>query len=243
MTPSLDELSAIRGAPVYAADDEKIGKVEEIFLDDDTQRPEWIGIGSGVFKSKHVLVPVAGAEVIPDGVRVPYPKDQIGATPDIDADHIDQQTEQALYSHYGFEYGERRSDSGLPEGAPTAGASEQGEVTRSEEELTLGKERVSAGTVRLRKWVETEPVSTEVSLQKERARVEREPINEPVSDSAIGEEEVEVPLTAEQAVVDKQTVAKERISLDKDVTTDTETVSDELRKEQIDLDGENVRRD
>ena len=45
-------------------------------------------------------------------------------------------------------------------------------------------------------------------------------------------------LHAEEAVVDKQTVPKERIRLEKDVTTGEETVSDTVRKEQIDVDAE-----
>jgi stress response protein YsnF len=57
-----------------------------------------------------------------------------------------------------------------------------------------------------------------------------------VSGTEIGEEEVEVPLRAEQPVVEKQTVAKERVGLEKDVETETETVSEELRKERVDVD-------
>ena len=47
-----------------------------------------------------------------------------------------------------------------------------------------------------------------------------------------------MPLSAEEPVVQKQTVARERISLDKDVETETQTVSDEVRKERVDVDGD-----
>lgn len=245
MTPSLDELSAARGAPVYTADNEKIGKVEEIYLDDQTQRPEWVGVsGGGVLSSKRFLVPVQGADLSDDGFRVPYAKEQVETTPDIDSDHIDQGTEHALYSHYGLGYSEAKSDSGLPEGSPDRGNADEGgrrEVVRSEEELAVGKEATDTGTVRLRKWVETEPVSADVTLEKETARVEREPINQPVSEAEIGEAQVDVPLKSERAVVDKRTVAKERVSVDKDVTAEDETVSGEVRKEQVEVDGDNVR--
>ena len=84
---------------------------------------------------------------------------------------------------------------------------------------------------------ETEPVDMDVELQRETARVTREPIDEPVADADLGEQEVEVPLRAEQPVVAKQTVAKERVGLEKDVETERQTVADEVRRERVDVDG------
>jgi uncharacterized protein (TIGR02271 family) len=97
---------------------------------------------------------------------------------------------------------------------------------------------VEAGRVRLRKWTETEPVSEQVQLRRETARIEREPINQPVSEAELEDQEIEVPLRAEEAVVDKQTVAKERVSVGKDVESRTETVKDQLRKERVEVEGE-----
>ena len=111
-------------------------------------------------------------------------------------------------------------------------------VVRHEEELRVGKREAEVGRARLRKWVETEPVSTDVTLERERARVTREPVDERVSGAEIGEEEVEVGLREEQAVVEKETVAKERIGLEKDVETEVETVRDEVRKERVDVEGD-----
>ena len=109
---------------------------------------------------------------------------------------------------------------------------------RSEEELRVGKREVPAGTARLRKWVETQPVETDVELQRETVRVQREPIDQPVGDAEFGEQEIEVPLRAEEAVVQKQAVAKERVSLEKDVESERATVSDELRRERVELEGD-----
>ncbi len=113
-------------------------------------------------------------------------------------------------------------------------------LVRHEEELVVGKQTTQAGTARLRKWVETEPVTADVELHREAARVTRERIDQPVDDAEIGEESVEVPLHAEQAVVGKQTVAKERIGLEKEVDTTRETVAEELRKERVEIEGDNV---
>ena len=238
---TMERLSELRGRPVYSADADKIGKVEEIFYDEQTNQPEWIGLGTGFFGTKRVLVPVQGADSREDGLYVPYSKEQVKGAPDIDADEISQETEQSLYAHFGLEYSERRSDTGLPEGGRQGrGRSRDREasVTRSEEELRVGKREVDAGRMRLRKWVETEPVSADVELRRETGRVERQPIEQPVSGAEIGEEEIEVPLSAEEAVVDKRAVAKERVSLEKDAEQVRETVGDEVRKERVDVEGD-----
>ena len=246
-TMTVDQLAQMRGTDVYSSEGDKIGSVEEIFVDEQTGKPEWIGLGTGFLGTKKVLVPVTGAEVRDDAVTVPYSKDQVKETPDIDSDEISQETEQRLYAHYGLGYSEQRSDTGLPEGAPSVDSTDVADVgtesvTRSEEELRVGKRETEAGRARLRKWVDTEPVEMDVELKRETARVTREPIDEPVSGGQIGEEDVEMPLRAEEAVVEKQTVAKERIGLEKDVDVQQETVADEVRKERIDVEGDVEKR-
>ena len=239
-TVTMENLRSAQGMPVHSTEGEKLGSVEEIFIDEETGEPEWIGLGTGFFGTKRVLVPVKGAELREDAVYVPYSKEQVKDTPDIDSDQISQETEGELYAHYGLDYSERRSGSGLPEGGPQKqrGTTGEEEVVRTEEELQVGKRETEAGRARLRKWVETEPVEADVELKRERARVTREPVDQPVSDAEIGEQDVEVPLREEEAVVQKQAVAKERVGLEKDVETDRETVSDELRKERVEVEGD-----
>jgi uncharacterized protein (TIGR02271 family) len=239
-TPTIDQLSAMRGAPVYDADGDEIGSVEEIFYDQETGQPEWLGIGTGFFGTKRVLVPIAGASSTGDGLTVQYSKDQVKDSPDIDSDEISEETEQELYAYYGLEYSERRSETGLPEGRRGRGrsADEETAVTRHEEELAVGKRDTEAGHVRLRKWVETEPAQVDVDLKRETARVTRERVDEPVSGADIGEDEVEVPLRAEEAVAEKRTVAKERVGIEKDVDMKQETVGDEVRKERVEVEGD-----
>ncbi len=149
-------------------------------------------------------------------------------------------------AYYGLSYSERRSDIGLPqdsisESEGTRGkASHKRAVTRSEEEFKVGKRQTETGTARLRKWVETEPAQADVELKRETARVRRESIDRPVSGAEIREEEIEVPLRAEQAVVEKRTVAKERVGIEQNVETRHETVADEVRKERVEVDMDNV---
>ena len=229
---TMDQVAAMRGAPVYDMDGDKIGAVEEIFYDEQTGQPEWIGIGTGFFGTKRALVPTARANATEDGLTVAYSKVQVKDAPDVDSDEISQETEQDLCAYYGLEYSESRSDTGLPERQRRSSgrAAEGTAVTRHEEELAVSKREAEAGHVRLRKWVETQPVEEQVELRRETARVEREPVNEPVSDAAIGEEEIELPLRAEQAVAEKRTVAKERGSIDKDGETERQTDGGAVRK-------------
>jgi uncharacterized protein (TIGR02271 family) len=258
-TATSERLSQAKGTPVFTQDGEKIGSVEDIFQDYETREPEWIGIGTGFFGRKRVLVPVQGADLRDDGVYVPYTKKEIQDSPEIDADEIDESTERSLYSHYGLSYSERRSGSTLPEDSPgtmgaeggperTMGAEDEadvqgeGMVTRHEEELRVGKRDVEAGQARLRKRVETEPEEVDVALRRETARVTREPVDRPASEGEISEEEIDVPLRGEEAVVEKETVAKERVGLEKDVEAERESVGGEVRKEQIDVEGDVERR-
>ena len=225
---TLERLEQLRGAKVYDSAGEKIGSVEEIFYDEGTNRPEWIGIGTGFFGTKRVLVPVEGARFEGDEVKIRYSADQVKDSPDIDADEISGDTERELYAYYGL---------GSAGRSETERDSDQ-ELTRSEEELHVGTERVETGRARLRKSVETEPVEAAVELRHETVQITREPIEQPVGDVELRDEEIEVPLHEERPVVEKQVVAKERVGIEKDVVTERETVRDEVRKERIDVEDE-----
>ncbi|TVU81163.1 DUF2382 domain-containing protein [Corynebacterium aurimucosum] len=119
----------------------------------------------------------------------------------------------------------------------------EGEVIRSEERLDVNKERVATGEARLRKYVVTDTETVEVPVEREEVRVERTPISE--ADAAnytgtIGDndtEEASVTLHEERVNVEKKTVPVEKVNLSKETIKDTETHTEDLRKEQIDTDG------
>jgi uncharacterized protein (TIGR02271 family) len=119
-------------------------------------------------------------------------------------------------------------------------------MTRSEEELHVGKAQRERGRARLRKYVVTEEVQQTVPVQREEIRVEREPITDANIGRAtdgpeISEEEHEVTLHEEEVVTEKRTVPKERVRLSKDTVTDEETVADEVRKERIEMEDDQQR--
>ncbi|WDF33206.1 PRC and DUF2382 domain-containing protein [Arthrobacter agilis] len=140
----------------------------------------------------------------------------------------------------GFQAGDERHDRKDTVGHDTSGPTTDEAMTRSEEQLHVGTERREAGKARLRKYVVTENVTQTVPVTHEEVRIEREPItNANRGDAhdgpAISEEEHEVVLHAERPVVEKEAVAVERVRLDKETVTEQETVTDEVRKEKIEL--------
>ena len=252
-----DALDTLRDATVVDQDGDKIGSLDEIYLDEDTGQPEWAAVKTGMFGTGLSFVPLANAEPGSDELRVPFSKDMVKDAPRVDADgQLSQDEEADLYAYYGMSYSEGRSDSGLPAGQDVVSGGSRGSVghdvsgpttddamTRSEEELHVGTERREAGRARLRKYVETETQSETVPVQRETVRVEREPITDSNVDRAtsgpeISEEEHEVVLTEEEPVVEKRTVPKERVRMEKDVVTDEETVSEDVRKERITTEGD-----
>jgi uncharacterized protein (TIGR02271 family) len=127
-------------------------------------------------------------------------------------------------------------------GRDTSGPTTDDAMTRSEEELHVGTRQKEVGKARLRKHVVTEHVTKTVPVQREEVSIEREPVDERDIDQAtdgpaISEEEHEVTLHEEEPVVEKRTVPKERVRLDKEVHTEQETVEDDVQKEEIDLAG------
>jgi uncharacterized protein (TIGR02271 family) len=246
---TLDQLRQMKGRPVFDSSGQKIGGIEDIYLDDRNNEPEWVGLGTGFFGMKHVVVPLFSADLRDDGLYVPYSKDLVKEAPDVgDQEHVPEEKEAELYRYYdvrpGYEPGDESApaESGRTQASADRGTTEGRRMTRSEEELRIGKREVPAGTVHLRKFVETEPVNEQVELRREKPRIERRPVNEATGHADIGEDEVAIPLTEEEAVMEKRPVTKEELVIGKDVETRTENVQGELRKERVEIDDETARR-
>jgi len=246
------ELQRWEGRTVIDKDGDKIGKVDQVLINDETGNPEWIGVTTGLFGKRQSFVPLAESRFVGDDVQVAYEKAHVKDSPNFDVEsHLEPQEEADLYAHYGLEYMPLEAQAPVADPVPpagtvardTSGPETDSAITRSEEEVRVGTMRQEAGRVRLRKYITTESVSQTVPVEREEVRIEREPITEANAGAAmsgpdLSEEEVEVTLTEEEPVVEKRVVPKERVRLDKDVVTEQETVGTELRKEQIDVEGE-----
>jgi uncharacterized protein (TIGR02271 family) len=266
MATTREDVLSWRGQDMVDSDGDKIGKIEEIYLDAETDEPEWALVSTGLFGGKSSFVPIRDASSSGDGVRVAFDKATVKDAPKVDPDgRLSPEEESELYRYYGREYQEYSGggDAGVLDAAGTTGrtgtatdydAGERGgpggdvsgpntddAMTRSEEELNVGTREREAGRVRLKKYVVEDEVTQTVPVRREEVRVEREPITDANIDDAtdgpdISEEEHEVTLRAEEPVVEKRTVPQERVRLDKDVHTEEREVSDTVRKERIDVD-------
>ena len=110
------ELSAAIGSTAYDADGDKIGTVEHFFADDRTGAPTWVAVTTGLFGTKHSVVPAAGATFGDGALRVPVRKEAVRDAPrPTDSAHLDPGTEAELRRHYGLD--PAAAPGGLPPGA------------------------------------------------------------------------------------------------------------------------------
>ncbi|WP_285116182.1 PRC and DUF2382 domain-containing protein [Leifsonia sp. fls2-241-R2A-40a] len=263
---SENNIAALIGAKVIDRDGDKIGSVGQIYVDPSTGRPNWASVRTGLFGTSESFVPLEDAVEDGDGLRVPYEKSTVKDAPRIDDDaELSPQEEDQLYAYYHGSgasgsatagagvtdagvadagvAGAGTTDTGRSDGYDTSGPTTDDAMTRSEERLDVGTERVETGRARLRKYVVTENQQVEVPVTREEVRVEREPITDAnVGDAldgpAISEEEHEVVLHEERPVVEKETVPVERVRLDAQEVTGTETVNEDVRKERIDVESD-----
>lgn len=293
-------------ATAYDKNGEKLGDVNEVFVDDQSGQPTFVEVNHGLFGMNSSLVPLRGHDFSGDDLKLGFSKDRIKDAPDFDSDKpLTPEAQSDIFKHYGLDnahdvtdYKDSNLDSkrdvqagadkdhNLTAGAGAAGAgagvagagvagahadekkaathttdaaaterkagvaddaaaartNNDGELIRSEEQLNVNKERVATGEARLRKYVVTDTETVEVPVEREEVRVERTPINAEDAKNYNGSisgdsEEASVTLHEERVNVNKETVPVEKINLKKDTVRDTETHTEELRKEQIDTDG------
>lgn len=293
-------------ATAYDKDGEKLGNVNEVFVDDQSGQPTFVEVNHGLFGMNSSLVPLRGHDFSGDDLKLGFSKDRIKDAPDFDSDKpLTPEAQSDIFKHYGLDnaqdvtdYKDSNLDSkrdvqagadkdhNLAAGAGVAGAgagvagahanekkeaahttdaaaaerkagvadnaaskntaaahtNNDGELIRSEEQMNVNKERVATGEARLRKYVVTDTETVEVPVEREEVSVERTPISAEDAKNYNGTisgdtEEASVTLHEEQVNVNKETVPVEKINLKKDTVRDTETHTEELRKEQIDTDG------
>ena len=106
-----------------------------------------------------------------------------------------------------------------------------------EEELRVGKRQVEGGRVKIRSYVVETPVQEQVNLRQEHVHVERRPVNRPLSgtENVFQDRTIEASERSEEAVVSKEARVKEELVVNKDVRERTETVSDTVRRTEVDV--------
>jgi uncharacterized protein (TIGR02271 family) len=270
------------GYTVVDTSGSKIGKVDDLFLDESDQ-PEYFGVKMGFLGTSSTLIPADITTINNEQgfIEVSQTKSTVQDGPAFDDDReITPEYENEVRSYYGLgpiessgfygdseetnghsgagttdsttagtvgsgmsmgdtETGEFREHDRNQEGLSQPGSDLEDEdelrVQRSEEELRAGTREREAGAMKVRKRVRTDREQIEVPTKHEEVTVERVPVEGEATEAQIGEDEVTVPVTEEEVVVDKRAVAKEEIRLRKDVVEDTEVVEEDVRREEIDV--------
>jgi sporulation protein YlmC with PRC-barrel domain len=89
------------GGEVRTSGGDKVGKVGQVYLDDQSGQPSWVTVRTGLFGTQESFVPVSSADLVGQDVVVPYDKETIKGTPRVEADAtLSPQEEKQLYSYY-----------------------------------------------------------------------------------------------------------------------------------------------
>ncbi len=258
----------IRGWDVTTERGDKVGEVDDLIVDTTAMKVRYIAVDLDervAGSDRTVLVPIGAAQLDDEQDRVlvvGISPDQFATLPEYRREAFDREYETALLSNYdrdrdvnaetaGSELTSRERDElyasryfddsnfyGTRRGPGEA------RVTRSEEELDIGKRQVHAGDVEIRKTVETERVREPVTRMREEVTIERHAVEgHHAGDVEIGDDEIRVPVVEEELVVEKRPVVKEEIVVKKRAVADERTVEADVRRERIDVDDSSVHRD
>ena len=222
----------------YGVNEEKIGKIEGALVEDTTGRIRYLIVDAGGwFCSKEVLVPAGLARIVGDDVFFDsLTKSQVEA--------------MEVYDHdYQYSYKEQYEKDRQAFTADTVPAEERVDIADHsydapntlellEERLTVNKDRIVAGLVKVGKHVVTEERNVEVELEEEHADIQRTSVDRP-TDRRIGDmdtnDTVEVELEAERARVGKDTYVSEEVNVGKTTERHTETIVETIQREELDV--------
>jgi uncharacterized protein (TIGR02271 family) len=245
------------GYIVYDRHYEKIGNVDDLFVDESDQ-PQYLGVKMGFLGTRSTLIPFEMARVndARQTIKVAADKETLKNGPTFDEDReITPEFEKEVYSYYGLKRASTTQESGTygayyaEQSTQTTGMANPTEVSdedevrvqRTEEELRVGTREREAGSIRVRKRVRTDHERIEVPTRHEEISVERVPVEGEASEAEIGDDEVVVPVTEEEVIVHKRPVVKEEVRIRKDVVEETEVVEEDVRREEVEVEDETER--
>jgi uncharacterized protein (TIGR02271 family) len=257
----------VRGWDVLSADGRKIGDVDNLLVDTTAMKVRYLDVDiddehitDG--QDRHILIPIGYARLDENDDHIfvdSLNTTNLGQIPAYRHEPLTREYESSLRSHFDNDFkattqpGTADRDfysHDLYDENRFFGTRREGEarVTRSEEELAVGKREHRAGEVDVEKHVETEHVRQQVPTRHEEVIVERRPAEggAMAARGRIEESEVRIPVNEEELVVDKRTVPKEEIVVRKQERIENEEVEADLRRERVDVKREgdvNLRED
>jgi hypothetical protein len=166
MSVDIDQVLHWRGRTVVDREGRKVGVLDEIYLDDETNEPAWAAVKTGTLRLRRRVVPVGDAESFEGDVRIPFTKDEVRSAPAIDSDGWVSERDQAtILRHYGMR-SERGSGSGHPD-TPRAAAPDAADDSSVNEQAEPSQEGTSEDPpgeadpqrVQLKRYTVTETVT------------------------------------------------------------------------------------
>jgi uncharacterized protein (TIGR02271 family) len=219
------ELAAAIGSAAYGPDGEKIGTVEHFFTDDRTGAPTWVAVSTGLFGTRHSVVPATEATFTEGTVRLPVTKEAVRTAPSVSSEHLDPEAEALLRQHYGLDAGRSATETTSPgtgtAGTTTAGTAQApaGDDTTTRDLSQLPGDHRAGGTRQ-----------DTVSIDREATRDQTVPVaavpTPPTTDGAMTRSE-------EQLRVVTERYAAKRVRVVKYVVTEEVQVTVPIRREEI----------
>ncbi len=224
------ELAAAIGSAAYGPDGEKIGTVEHFFTDDRTGAPTWVAVSTGLFGTRHSVVPATDATFAEGSVRLPVTKDAVRTAPSVSDQHLDPEAEALLRQHYGLDAGTTTAGT-TTAGTATAGTTTAGTTTAVTTTAPAGDDTTTRDLSQLpgdHRAGGTEQDT--VSIDREAARDQTVPVaavpTPPTTDGAMTRSEEQLRVTMER-------YAAKRVRVVKYVVTEEVQVTVPIRREEI----------
>jgi hypothetical protein len=169
MSNEIDQVLDWRGRTVVDQSGQKVGILDEIYLNEGTNEPTWAAVKTGPLRLRRRVVPVANAHSDGASVFVPFTKEQVRSAPAIDSEGwVPERDQTAILRHYGV--GSEQSRQGTErrrEGTPTGAAPEATEEAQAAEEAQPTREEASEAPpggresqgIQLKRYTVTETVT------------------------------------------------------------------------------------
>jgi len=236
-----DEDPDPRGWSVVGRDGTDIGRVEDLIVDTAAMKVRYLDITvehAAASGGSRARIPASRVDLDPEQRTVVTDLSQAELSAFIGTERTTAETsyeQTAASSSMGAAAGQAfsASDAGM-----RTDVSDVERITRAEEELRVGTRQVQAGEVVVGKHVETERVTTPVQRRVEHVRIERRPVNDATGTAELRDGEIRVPVMEEEVIVEKRPVVKEEIVLTREVATETEQVEADVRRERVDISGD-----
>jgi len=238
-------LPPVIGAIAADRDGNALGTITTVFLDDVTERPTWVGFTDGLHAAPDdvpAIAPIEDAEFTEGRLRLTVSADAVRSAPRVaQPDRLSPVEETTLRAHY-----LRTASTTAPTPGVTPGTAEDAAMTRSEERLQVSTVVEPWTRAVLRIEEVTEEVMVPVTITRQQARIEYLPVTRTADLGTDGETGVPgtaratstsewVTLYTEQPSVTLERVPTERVRLTTDWVTEDTTVTEQLRREQVEL--------